>query len=386
MRAALAAGFTLAAGAPQQSAPAPADTLGEARRILDHGDVAGAIASLARLLESDPTDPEAAPSRFLLADLLDRRGETDAALHQLQAVRESGSPSALSDAALDRATLIYRTRRLAATGGSAVWKLDSGYAAATSAAALKGPSALAIGADGTLWVADERADELVQLDASGGVVSRTPRDSPRFLTAIPAGILATTGNRSLGVVGATAVIPPAGPEPADSSGETGGSSRAPLVRRIGGLAAGPGPDTVLLIDESESRLLRYRPDLSFQSILYDPASGKLTGVASDPAGFVWVGLEKARSVAQIDAAGRELRRVGPFTALRDIAVDAIGNLYVLDDRERRVAIFDRQGNSLISLSLDALGLPEAQLTALAVGRTGEIYLADRRGARIVRLG
>lgn len=72
---------------------------------------------------------------------------------------------------------------------------------------------------------------------------------------------------------------------------------------------------------------------------------------------------------------------GQLNSPEDIALDAAGNVYVLDSGNFRVAKFAPSGAFIANFGTGQFGTAEG----LTVGPTGWIYIADRQNGRIVRL-
>lgn len=354
-----------------------------ARCSFSQGIVNDAAALLLWILEERPASPLADRARFMLSDLFDRGGESTRALHELQILRDTSPSSPLDAEASRRATLLYRVRKLASGEfGSArpAWRRDDTYAPRPAAEELRSPVALAVSPDGSLHAADEKADSVLTIGPAGDVSGGTPWDRPQDIALGPNGEVLVAGSRAVGWLGKAAVTPAAGPESGD---------RDPgRVRRIGGIAVSPD-GRVLLIDASTPSVLAYDRNLVFQSVVYRAESGEISGIATGPDGEVWIGLAKPGEILRLDARGRETARISGATAgvasMSDLAVDEIGDLYVLDDRTRSVLVFDRNARPVTVIGLDGLGLGGVTLTAIAVDGAGRIYFADRRTPRLWRL-
>jgi DNA-binding beta-propeller fold protein YncE len=102
-----------------------------------------------------------------------------------------------------------------------------------------------------------------------------------------------------------------------------------------------------------------------------------------------------RTILELDdpstgGAAEDEPRLRP-TQLRDpVAVrsDALERLYVSDASERRVVIFDselRLLERMPELPFEALGLAAGQISGLALGPTGEMYIADASNGRVYEL-
>ncbi|MEO7190484.1 MAG: 6-bladed beta-propeller [Vicinamibacterales bacterium] len=172
-----------------------------------------------------------------------------------------------------------------------------------------------------IWAVDQGSTQVIKFDPQGGVLmvfSRKPESIP---------VAAVTLGRGTGPAGGGAAATP------------------PAAGRTGGAAAQAGAGI---------------PGDSFT---------RTADVAWDRAGNIYVadgagdGTGNAR-VAKFDRDGRFIRTwgsrgsgPGQFSALRGIAVDGSGNVYVADSGNKRIQVFDGDGN--VKAQIGGIGTPSA---------------------------
>ena len=159
-----------------------------------------------------------------------------------------------------------------------------------------------------VWTIDEAASQVVKFDAEGRVALVLGR-KPEAINVRPG---APPGGEGRG-----------GPEAGRGGAAGGGGGRG------GGRGGPPGSGT---------------PGSTFN---------RPTDVAWDRAGNIYVadGIGNTNRVAKFDKEGRFIRQWGStgsengqFTGVKSLAVDAQGNVYVADAGNKRIQVFDADGN------------------------------------------
>jgi len=307
-----------------------------------------------------------------------------------------------------------RVRTIA--GGSAQgFGGDSGSA---SAALLAGPHGLAVGADGSVYVADRGNSRVRVIQPDGTIYTYAgngrnlstgdggPADAasifgPRALTFDSSGalLILSETNPSLRRVSADRII--------STVTELTGFSNPTHIT-----AAADG--SILIADTGNARIRRIDPALAITGFAgngnwrrtpdqSNPLAAWLAeprSIAFSPAGLLTISdLYEFGSIRQLTAAGRLTRLASstPFSAIRQIAFDPSGNLYAVDHINaaiRRIApdgtvsVVAGQDN-LSGFSGDGgpanrarLSLPEG----VAVNAAGEVFIADTSNNRIRVVG
>ncbi len=70
-----------------------------------------------------------------------------------------------------------------------------------------------------------------------------------------------------------------------------------------------------------------------------------------------------------------------------MAIDAAGNLFVLDGKAEQISVFSRTFAPLFTIPLDsgAMGIEMKKVVSLAVGHDGSLYLLDAGSRAVHRL-
>ena len=186
-----------------------------------------------------------------------------------------------------------------------------------------------------VWTIDEAASQVVKFDAEGRVALVLGR-KPEAINVRPG---APPGGEGRG-----------GPEAGRGGAAGGGGGRG------GGRGGPPGSGT---------------PGSTFN---------RPTDVAWDRAGNIYVadGIGNTNRVAKFDKEGRFIRQWGStgsengqFTGVKSLAVDAQGNVYVADAGNKRIQVFDADGN--FKAQFGNIGTPLTM--CMTTGPTQYLYIS-----------
>jgi YD repeat-containing protein len=171
--------------------------------------------------------------------------------------------------------------------------------------------------------------------------------------------------------------------------------QATLTKRAGGgyeMTDESGESaTSVLFDETgqtEARLTE-----GYAKVDYDYESGDLDEIAVEDPGTVNVSVEELEEMNQGPEAPTYSSSIGPadpesegpFKSPGDVAVDAQGNLWVLDKGNNRVQKFSPQGSFLAKFG--AYGTGDGQFnrpTAIAIAANGDLLITDAGNTRVQR--
>ena len=316
-----------------------------------------------------PASVAAAVAQYEIGHALALQGRARQAMEEYQQVRNRFPQSPWAERALERTTALYRLFG----GAKPVFAADPAFSVA-GGDVLKDVRALAVGPDGTLWVASAKTKSAVPFEASGKAGPGFPAQEPRALSLTPAGEIVLTAETSvrIGTKDVRTFTTPS---------EKPGGVPEP-VERI--LAAALTPGGVLLVsDDKREKVLRYDAEGRYMGTFpdRDASKRKVSRILVDGEGAI-VTLDREEKVVGVwNESGRLLRKVGP-TGLKkpaDIAVDPFRNLYVADE-ELGILVFDSQGRPLVTIGSPELRRPRA----LALDATGAVVVYDGREERIVR--
>jgi len=380
---------------------------------------ARAADNFGRLLDEQPGSPLASEALYRFGAALSHLDDPAEAMLALQEVRSRYPDTRLAARALDRITLLRRMRLgtapgagsappggaaaggSGATGGSggsggpgaglragAPYRFDPDYGTATAARAgsagraeavpaMRGASDIAIDAQGLAVVASPKAPGVFRLDAKGHIQERIAHPGPEFV-AVGEGLAVYISGRDQIAVNARNW---SGPELAGIDGRT--------PRDFGPIAIDP-LGRVYLLDRMENALLIFDRGRRLVGTLRPPSAkeGRFIDVAMGEDGGVYVLDGRSRLVVELHQ-GRETTRTSlAALGLQEpiaLAVDLLGDLFVLDGRTGAVSIADSTGRKIaaIPLSKEAesrLGDP----SSVAVDAVGRVYLGGRKTGQVVR--
>ena len=344
-------------------------------------------------------------------------------------IRPDGQRDFLIDSSGDGVTPLATPRNIAVddagnvyvSDDSTIFRISTGVEAILDAtgdgvAALDAPTGLdTLGGD--VFVAGTDSDNLFAVDSAGGVAEilsaagggAGPFSAPEGLGANRMGDVyagnATTDAlvRVMGVGSAQAVAAPGAPQERlarDGVGNLFYGVGRDLVRidsmggvtvttlnsldpsaSIGRLAAAPDGALVLAVDPD---VVRVAPGAMTTGVLFsEPAPGGIGGIAVDGEGVVYVADPATQSVVALDGGESTVIDASGdgFNTLDlpdDVAVDAQGNLFVVDVGSDRVFRVEPDGDIDVVLSATGDGVQAATgLYRVVVSATGTAYVSAR---------
>jgi TolA-binding protein len=355
---------------------------------------AHSAALFAQLLSEHPGSPLAAEAHLRFGLALSHLDDPDEAILALQEVRSRFPESPLAADAIDRITLIHRLQlpRLgvarvsegAEPRGAAApppYRVDAGYGAMAGAGPEEPPfrevSDLAVDPQGLVLVAAPKGPGVFRLDARGGVQERIDHPRPEFIAP---GI-----GLAVYISGAEQIaINLRNWSGADLKGAGGRAPRdfGPIALDAAGrLHILDRRQRIVQIFDRERRLVNaIGPASGDEGRFVDLASGGDGGVfALDGRSRTVTEIREAKAVRNIDLGG--LGVDDP----QALAVDGLGDLYVLDAKSGAVAVADPEGRRITAIRPGAdLRSQMGDPVAIAVDAAGRVYLAGRRDGRVVR--
>jgi TolA-binding protein len=378
------------------------------------GRAARASGALARLLQEHPDSPLAEEGLYrygVALSLLDDPGEAMLALQQLRATYPE---SRFAPLALDRLTLLHRTRLVpalagqpdgagtAAKGGrkpagqaagdgkdadgtgatvdwTAMYRPDPDYGAdlQDSGDGIRGISDISIDPQGLAVVASPRSQGVFRLDGRGHIRERIDHPGPDHVAAAEGLAVYISGREQIAINARNW-------SGADLKG-AGGRSPSDY-----GPIAIDALGRVLMLDRRENAVLIYDRSRRLVGAVRPPAGkdGRFVDIASASDGLVYALDAKARAAVLIDQ-GREARRIDLGGLGTDdpagLAVDDLGNLYVLDDRTGWVFVADPTGHRItVVRPPKEVAARLGDVSAVAVDPSGRLYLAGRKSGVVVR--
>ena len=349
--------------------------------------------SFSRLLDENPGSPLAAEALYRLGIALSRLGDPGEAMLTLQQVRGRYPDSRQAARALERITLLHRLRLQPITApakgpkpvlpGGDLYAYDDAYGAAAPAKGgdatlvVRGANDIAIDPQGLAVLASPRAPGVFRLDLKGRVQERIAHPGPEYVAVGEGLAVYISGKEQIAVNNRNWSGP----------GLRGIEGRAP--REYGPVAVDPA-GRVYLLDPRDNVLLIFDRGRRLVGNVRPPNRelGRFVDVAMGEDGGVYVLDGKGKMVLELHQ-GRQTRRVD-LTPLglqepSAIAVDGLGDLFVLDGKVGWVTVTDPDGKRI------AVVRPPKQVesrlgdpAAVAVDAIGRIYLCGRRSGQVVR--
>jgi DNA-binding beta-propeller fold protein YncE len=205
-----------------------------------------------------------------------------------------------------------------------------------------------------VWTIDEVASQIIKFDPEGRVLLVLGR-KPEAISVRPAGPGGGRGAGAEGGGGAAA----AGRGAAGGAPAAGGRGGAPVEAAGGGRGGGRGPAGA------------GTPGSTFN---------RPTDVAWDKAGNIYIadGIGNTNRVEKFDKDGKYIKQWGStgsengqFNGVKSLAVDAQDNIYVADLGNKRIQVFDADGN--FKTSFGNIGNPLTM--CMTKGPTQYLYIA-----------
>jgi TolA-binding protein len=356
---------------------------------------------LARLIQEHPDSPLAEEAMYRYGIALSLLDDPNEATLALQALRTRRPDSAFAARALERMTLLHRMRILPASlrsaapapaaggdpGAGAVdwtrlYRPDPDYGAALQTGdatqSIRGISDISIDAQGLAVVASPRAPGVFRLDARGKIQERIVHPGPDHVAAAEGLAVYISGRDQIAVNArnwsGTDLKGPEGRTPADY-----------------GPIAVDGQGRVHMIDRHENAVLIYDRGRKLVGAVRPPGGkdGRFVDLATGDDGEVYA-LDGRARLASVITQGRESRRID-LTRLgaeqpSALTVDALGDLYVLDEGTGWVFVADPTGRRITVLRPPKeIASRLGDVSAIAVDDYGRLYLAGRKSGLVVRM-
>jgi TolA-binding protein len=358
------------------------------------GRPARAAGSFERLLGEHPDSPLAGEALYRYGLALSRLDDASEAMLALERVRLRAPDSPFAGPALDRLTLLHRMRLLppepaTRAGGAApvdwstLYRVDNEYGAAPSgdpgaAKTIRGINDLSVDAQGLLVAASPRTPAVFRFDARGRVQEQITHPGPDHVAAAEGLAVFISGKEQIAVNARNwsgADLPGAGGRPPTDYG--------PIAVDAFG--------RVHLLDRRENAVLVYDRNRRLVAAARPPAGreGRFIDVAASDDGSVLVLDDRSRLVVALSQ-GRETRRIdlsaSGIAAPAALAVDGLGDLYILDARTGAVVVTDPAGRPLSVIRLPKETASRVgEVGAIAVDAQGRVYLGGRKSGALVRL-
>ncbi len=342
-----------------------------ARVALLEGRDAEAAQALADVIDLEPRSAWTAAARLELAGLLLDQGDWSLAGDLLQevvdAVSEDDDARALAALARSRLGLVHRLG-LRPAGGEPRWQ-----GGRVVSAAPERPAAVAARDNGQVAVTGAKGSTVV-LDEDGQVVARYSHED--------AGRNSWLGEQLAVVTDESAAT---FPERRSLRFASPPSEKKPTIRPLVAVEAARFGHWLVLAAKPP-RVLLYEPERRLHETLVEGKGREPVDIACDRRGRLLVLDGRARSVTRFATGEDRGERLvaGDWDRAEALAVDAVGNIYVLDRGRRTIEVFDRVGKRLEGLGPSLPGGFELERPSdLTVDPAGRIWIADPRLGLVV---
>lgn len=336
-----------------------------------------AIEDLSHLVELVGDRPLARRGRLALGYCLYQSGEFARAMEEYQRVRDLSPGKPEADQALERLTLLHRLRVLPAAGRTVTYRLDGTYPGRLEGLGLRSVTALALRPSGELLVADGKQGLGLILDSRGRPTEKLVFPAPQAAAVSRKGdpILLGAGTVLTGKIQQPLTRPDVA------------SSRP--VRDVLG-AAVDRDGRIYVADGRTNEVLLFGRGLDFRAAIHRSAAGRLAAVrvGTDNRLYVLDSREKTITVYSEEKSVGRIRLSGPPAAITDpvaLAVDDLGDLYVVDAGSGRIVVLEPGGQKVLAVlrgekGKGGLSAPER----VEVDHQGRVYVYDRRADAILR--
>ena len=335
-----------------------------------------AIGAYYRVVSDYPNSDWAAGAQLAIGRAEARKGDPTQAMLELQEVRNRYPESDEAKAALDLLTLLFRFYALPELGRPVALQVDSGFHT-SMADRFDKVQAIRIGSDG-IYVLEEGRKRIIHFDWSGKLVGTQSAAQPRGLSVDPRGKPIVANEKGLIIDGSPMMLR----VPDKDGPKELAKIRAAARDRLGNL---------YVYDDDQKAVLRFDTSGTLVGPFPDGNRREVMRMAVDPADNVVI-LDEDRTVTVYSPSGTRLasiERRTPRWELKkpvDVAMDPSGYLYVLDEDEAQLAVFDPSYQFVLILTRQSLGggTLEKPIT-LDADRAGDLYVYDDKAQTVVRL-
>ena len=306
-----------------------------------------------------------------------RLGKPMEAMAQLQEVRNRFPDSPAAESALDWLTLLFRFYGAPSLGQPISFHRDPAFKVSLKDK-LKDVRSLRVSPRG-IHVLERGRKRVITLDERGKLAGTQGAVNPHGLFVDPRGRLVLANEKGLVIDGKPMVLrvpSEEGPEPLEKI-------RVAALDRLG---------DIYVFDEKQKKVLRFASSGELLGPFPDSTPRAVLRIEVDGLGNLVFLEKKDRSVVVYSPEGRAVAKIATkrgqlsFKKAADIALDPAGYLYILDEDQAKVAVFDAAYQFLTVLTSTNLG-PGAlsKPRTMDVGASGDLYVYDDKDKAIIRL-
>lgn len=356
----------------------PAALFSSGAALERQGKLQEAVDAYYRVIAEHPSSEWAAAAQLAVGWSLVRLGKPLEGMIELQRARNEYPESSQAQEALDGLTLLFRLYAYPELGQPTVFRVDPAFRPRVGED-FKDVRAVRVAPDG-IRVLDRGRKRLHSFDWTGERLGTQSPVDPEGLFVGPRGVSVVANKKGLLVDNSPLVLS----VPTDQGPKQLQDIKAAARDRLG---------LLYVYDGKEKKVLRFEENGTFIGPFPDSVSGEIRRIEVDPLGNVVLLDDREREVRIYSPAGEPVgripRRAPPWGELEepsDIALDPAGFLYVLDRDTARVLVFDPSYDFLMILTSSNLGggvLREP--VTLDVDASGDLYVYDNKEKTVVRL-
>ena len=336
-----------------------------------------AVDAYFQVIVDHPTSDWSAGAQLGVGRSAVRQGQPMEAMAQFQQVRNVYPDTTEAESALDWLTLLYRYYGAPTLGKPIAFKRDGAFKGAL-ADKFKDVKAVRVSPEG-IHVLERGRKRVLTFDRSGNLASTKGAGDANGLSVDPRDQLVVATDKSVVLDGKPQIFT----VPSDDGPEPLEKIKWATRDRLG---------EVYIFDEKQKQILRFSDSGELIGAFPDNSPREALALEVDNRGNLVVLEKKNRDVMVYSPEGRPLTKIatkrgGPVTLKKavDIALDPAGYLYILDEDEAQIAVFDAAYQYLTTLTAQSLGGALEKPKTMDVDASGDLYVYDDKPKAIIRL-
>jgi len=336
-----------------------------------------AVDAYSRVTAEYPSSPWSGSAQLAYGTCMVRLGDPMRGMVDLQQVRNRFPQSPEAGDALGLLTLLYRLYAIPKLGGAVEFKLDPTFTLNLTQK-LKDVQGVAV-TPTSLYVLDGGRKQLLNFDWSGKLVGSTAAVDPRGVTVDARGTIVVANEKGvlLGTTPQGFTVPDEkGPKPLEAI-------RAVVRDRLGDL---------YLYDADQKRVLRFDRGGKLLGPFPNATPREVVKLELDANGDLFILDKKDRTIGIYRPDGQALGSITlrgqgyDFKKPVDMALDPAGFLYVLDQESAQVAVYDPAFKLVARLLPSSLGAGVLKKpAAIDVNESGDLFIYDDELKSVVKL-
>lgn len=347
-------------------------------RVLERqGQFEPAVDAYFQVIVDHPKSDWASGARLGVGRSYVRLGQAVEAMTQFQEVRNLDPDSTEAVEALDWLTLLFRFYGAPMLGEAIAYRRDASFRPQLKDD-FKDVKAVRISNSG-VHLLERGRDRVLTFDWTGQFAGSRQAPDPYGLFVDPRGDLVIANEKGLTIDGRPAIFS----VPAEDGPEQLEKIRWAARDRLG---------EIYIYDDDEKKVLRFSSNGELLGAFPDANRREVLAIEIDAVGNVILLEDGDRDVQVFAPGGRTVARIQTkrgrpkLEKAVDIALDPAGYLYVLDEDEGKIAVYDAAYQPVTLLTQQNLGQGALRKpVSLDVGPAGDLYVYDDREKALVHL-